>query len=488
MTTPALRRLTLALAMPALMALAPPGYAFQLPDCSALERWSASYVPDETVNIAPQLQVTSLLADSKAVQLFGQPVIEWSQKDILDLRQALGKCRKAARKDKARAQQLYVALKELDKARSGLMKVDQTRSNLTGQLDRLLKYRPSPRLARQMALSQDALEGKKLDLDAHGLRDMPNWIAGFQRAADILPEEEIQGYVSQLAKRQAEIEQQFEKLVNDYAAAKKELADAPVSAEGMQTLDRLQALPWLTQLTPQEQDEFRNAINRKRNQYAQAQRAITMQAQRQQQTAVAVPDMKTYLDQLLQGKEVEDVTIKGLVPGVPKQQAVQQVTSVWGFKEALTLNLSRAYGKGNVLTEFKSMDDEQVGQVNYTARFKAPLNNKRVLETLVDRFGDAEKSEQVPAGQRLTWRDGDRILQVLSANRVSNLYYGYVSRLGVALWTEDYEDYLKDVNQRCGELQNTNMNELSLSDKQYMAGHCALMGKTDRHPGLEATL
>jgi len=83
---------------------------------------------------------------------------------------------------------------------------------------------------------------------------------------------------------------------------------------------------------------------------------------------------------------------------------------------------------------------------------------------------------------------GDRILQVLSANRVSNIYYGYVSRLGVALWTEDYEDYLKNVNERCGDLQDTNMNELSLSDKQYMAGHCSLMGKTDRHPGLEAAL
>ena len=97
MTTPARRRLTLAIAMPALMTLAPTGHAFQLPDCSALERWSASYVPDETVSVAPQLQVTSLLADSKTVQLFGQPVIEWTQKDILDLRRALGNCRTAAR-------------------------------------------------------------------------------------------------------------------------------------------------------------------------------------------------------------------------------------------------------------------------------------------------------------------------------------------------------------------------------------------------------
>jgi hypothetical protein len=198
--------------------------------------------------------------------------------------------------------------------------------------------------------------------------------------------------------------------------------------------------------------------------------------------------MKAYLDEILVGDNVEDVTIKGLAPGVPEQRAIRHVRQRWGFKDSVTLSLRPAFGLQGSMTEFKSMDDGTVGEVDFTVRFKTSLDNKQALKTLTDRFGNPDKTESIPAGQRLTWHDGDRILQVVSANRVNQMYKGYKSRLAVALWTEEYEDYLEAVNDHCDELKEIPMNELSLAQKQYLAGHCSLLGNTHKMPGLEAAL
>jgi hypothetical protein len=417
------------------------------------------------------------------------------------LRRGIGVCRKQAgkRKDKQTADQLYVVQKAIDASRRQLTSMQQSSTNTAQTVERLIKYPPSERLGRQIALSIDALQGKQPDLAAHGLQRMPNWIAGLQQAADNLPANEIEKHVAALNARRLEMQGNSDKLANDFAAARQELAAAPLTPAGMRTLDHLQSLAWLKQLLPQDQDAFRNDINNKRQQYSQLQRRKQMAQQPQSQparsaggasgsAASTTTDLPTYFREVLVGGAVEDVSIRGLTPAVPAQQAVRHATKTWGLRETVSLALSPAYGLHGLMVEFKSMDDDTVGQIDYTTRFKSALDLNAAVDSLSKRFGNPDKTEDVPAGKRLTWRDGDRILQVIVANRVNHMYRGYQSRLGVALWSERYEDYLADINEKCAELSDTPMNELSLSQKQYMAGHCSLMGKTDKHAGLAAAL
>lgn len=505
MTTTTLRKLAPTLFILALAAFTSQAQAFQMPGCDALEQWASGYDPDQTVNLTPKVRVTSLLADETAEPLFGQSVLEWSAEDLATLRKGLNKCRKAAHKRKERdtSEHLYTALKAVDRARRPLRDYLRVKSGIARTVERLARYRPSPRLARQLALSQDALLGQGTNLSAHDLQQMPNWIPTFKQAPDYLTPAQIEGFVSALSAQQTEMEKGFGQAKKDFAAAKRELASAPLSADGMQTLDRLERQPWIKDLTPQEQDALRNEISRKRMQYAQTQLGGqqaqqlrpprprppgTAPSQKPHKAAAGSPDLKAYLDEILVGDNVEDVTIKGLAPGVPEQRAIRHAKQRWGFKDGVTLSLRPAFGLQGSMTEFKSMDDGTVGEIDFTTRFKTPLNSQQALDTLKTRFGAPDKTESIPAGQRLTWHDGDRILQVVSANRVNHLYSGYKSRLAVALWTEEYEDYLEAVNDHCDELKEIPMNELSLAQKQYLAGHCSLLGNTHKTPGLEAAL
>lgn len=495
-------RLLFPVTLPLLLVAAPVASAFELPDCTALQAWSAGYVPDESVSLAPKVKVTSLLKDEKTLPLFGQPVQAWSASDMGALRKALRQCRKAARNDKPAADRLYQALKAFDAARGQLNKAQQVRNQLNQTVERLVKYRPSPRLAGQLALSREVLQGSAPDLAAHGLQRMPDWIASFQKASDYLSASEIEGHAASLAAREQELKQQFQSRETDYAAAQKELNAAPLTAAGMQTVERLARLPWLKELTPQQQDAFRNDINRKRRAYAQAQQR--QQARQQpaqsasgtkaavvgtgygntQRQAAAAPDVKTHLDAILKGDEVEELSLNGLVPGMTEQQGIHRVLREWGFKETVSLSLKPAYGRKADLVEFRVMEDDAVGEIDFTLRFPSRLDNAQVLETLKTRFGDPDQAEQVATGQRLTWRDDERILQVVSSNRLDRLYRGYQSHLAFALWSEDYEEFVEQVNERCEELREKPTGQLSLADKMHMAKHCALgLGSTPA-PGL----
>jgi hypothetical protein len=79
---------------------------------------------------------------------------------------------------------------------------------------------------------------------------------------------------------------------------------------------------------------------------------------------------------------------------------------------------------------------------------------------------------------------------MVATNRVHNAvrYKGYLSRLALALWTEDYEDFLERQNQRCDEIREIPANQLSIADKTHMAKHCGYGMGGHKKPGLEAVL
>jgi hypothetical protein len=475
--------------------------ALTLPKCDAFEQWSSHFVPGDTFSLAPQLQITTLLRDELTVPLFGTAVTQWTDQDINGLRRGLQQCRREAgkRRDKAAADQLYQTLKAVDLARRALRDMQSARLGVQRTVERLVGYRASPRLARQIALSEDALQGKEPDLQAHGLRSMPDWIPNLRRAPDYLPSAEIDGYIQTLAEHRAALEAGFKAQAEAFEALQQELAGVPLSPAGLRTLQRLEQSPVLREATPQQIDAFRNDITRKRNQIHAAQR----QQQAQRTTASggsAAPggspaqanppaDIGTRLSQLLVGDDVDELAIRDLRPGIAKRQAEQHVQRRWGYSPTLSLGLSQAYGKAASMVQFKPMDDA-VGQIDFTQRFKVMLNSQGVLDVLQGRFGKPDEVQTIPGGHMATWRDGDQVLQMVATNRVHNVvrYKGYLSRLALALWSEDYEDFLEQQNRRCDEIREIPANQLSIAHKTYMAKHCGYGMGGHKKPGLEAVL
>jgi hypothetical protein len=61
---------------------------------------------------------------------------------------------------------------------------------------------------------------------------------------------------------------------------------------------------------------------------------------------------------------------------------------------------------------------------------------------------------------------GDRIA------RMERSYQGYHSPVEVALWRQDYGNYLAEAERHCADLRNRPMNELSVSDRQALLRGC----------------
>jgi len=86
----------------------------------------------------------------------------------------------------------------------------------------------------------------------------------------------------------------------------------------------------------------------------------------------------------------------------------------------------------------------------------------------------------------MTWRDGDRHLQVLVTSSLEVVWKGagYEGRLIAALWDRDYEEYLDEVNAQCADLRDKPRNEWSMNDSQFFAAQCPMMPGAVKTPGL----
>jgi hypothetical protein len=62
-------------------------------------------------------------------------------------------------------------------------------------------------------------------------------------------------------------------------------------------------------------------------------------------------------------------------------------------------------------------------------------------------------------------------------------YKGCNSQLTLALWTEDYEEYLADLNERCPEIWEKPQSEPSITDKLYLGQHCPPMPGSTKTAG-----
>lgn len=205
------------------------------------------------------------------------------------------------------------------------------------------------------------------------------------------------------------------------------------------------------------------------------------------------------LEILLQGDDLDDLTLRGLRPGMDRDDALAAVKGEWGFDARPSLDLKKTYGPGQGAARrlkeerrdggaliLEEMQDD-LGQVGFLEHYKAGLELDLVHDWLVQRFGRPQDTQPSDHGVVWTWRDGDRRLQVMADNQVDVIMYGadYRSKLGIALWNEDYEDYLVDATERCDRIRGMPRNEWSMDDAAFfMKVGCPLVGRQPLEAGL----
>ena len=499
-----------------LTSVLPASAAINQPDCDALASWADTFTPPKS-RTGPD-SVPAVFHDEAFASIFGKAVGALDEQDFRTLDEYMKVCqRQLYKQHRQKAKQInkvrrYVPavqreIQQASKDASPTKKVSPHQAQLEATVDRLEKYRPSQRLANQIALTRDVMQGKPADLQTHGLRRMPSWISQVERARASLSEAEMAPYIQRLAKREAELRAQFKKDAEAFTALQQELEAVPLTQAGLVKLRQLERSPVLGKATPQQVDGFRAEVQRKHVQI-RAEMRRQKQAQRSPQvTQVQRPAGRTdsrhasapqgsvapgsveYLGEVITGDGVEDASLLGLKPGVDHRQAIARVKKEHGLKQTLTLSMSQGYGRGGRMVEFTTMEDA-VGQIDYTDYFKAAIDPDGVQQALAERYGDPDEVQQVGGGRLMTWDDDGQLLQVLATNQVHNAvkYKGYRSRLSLALWNKDFSKHLAKINERCAEIWDKPGNELSMNDKRYAGQHCPLMPGTKKKAGIQSLL
>ena len=116
----------------------------------------------------------------------------------------------------------------------------------------------------------------------------------------------------------------------------------------------------------------------------------------------------------------------------------------------------------------------------------AKLDLSTVRYWLTQRFGKPDKENASASGVSLVWRDGAQRLQVGAGNQVDVMRrgVGYRSQLALALWSEDYEDHLEQVNERCDKIRKLPRSEMSIDQSMFFVSSCSLAAGHRIEPGL----
>jgi hypothetical protein len=457
------------------------------PECDRLETWAVGVNPDETILLAPKVEVSALLKDELTVPLFGSSALSWDANDLNTVRRALDQCRRAAskRKDKQASDQLYQAIKAFDRSRISLNQLQRVRTSVPHRVQRLIDYRSNPNLPAMLALAQDALKGEDIDLQSRGMQRPPTWLSSLQQAPEYLPPSEIDPLIARLAERQAALEEESREVKRELEDAKRQLSEVPISQQGLSTLDRLSRLPALEKLPPDEADAFRNAVQKKR--WA-IQSAMRQQQQQQAAARAAQPvPARSRIERLLIGDNLKNLSIQGLKCGMRYDQAKSLIEQNWRFKSGAggdvmkdfsptvrdLANYTEVERRDGGRFELETMNG-QIGHIKFIENYTGPMNSGDAHAWLKDRFGEPEKVQRDAAGALGLWVDGGTYLEVFSGNRVigPRSTLTYKSSIVIALWSQGYKDYPEEANKRCKKLRQKPVNALSTAERQAILFGC----------------
>ncbi len=462
------------------------------PDCGQLESWASGFADAEPISIAPKVQIPGQLADDKAVPLFGQPAGTWAATDFNRVRSMLNECRRAARKrrDRATSDRLYKAMKAVALAMRPMRDMEHTRARAERAVDNMVNYHKVPELPKVLTLGQRALHGEDVEAELRQLsigRSFTDHIRTLQQAHEYLPAEEIQALGAKLGAGRQQAAQARDHIREEFEAAKRELAAAPVNQAGLQTLQRLSQLPVLNQIPQQDAIAFQTAVMKKRRLIAYALRQ--QQAQVQARRAAQPVALKPRLETLFAGAGVEDVSIRDVRPGMAYGEAKQRMQHDWKFGTGAGGDiLTKMYGplgrdakrykeqerRDGGLFEFETMDDA-VGQVQFIEHYTGPLPLKVAHDWLIERFGKPQQQQSSPSELAMTWSDSGSHLKIRLANHTLLSWKSsrdFKSAMAVTIWNDDYTGFVAKANARCGALRNKPMSELSVQDRMDLLNGC----------------
>ena len=272
----------------------------------------------------------------------------------------------------------------------------------------------------------------------------------------------------------------------DIAAAKKELASVPNTNAGLRMLDRLEQSPTLQKMSREEATAFQQAIQKKRWAISRAQR---QHAARKAAVIAATPiSLEHRLNELLVGNEVEDLSIRGLRPGISYGTAKEAMARDWRFGSGAGGDVFKQFApKGRDLVyykdkyrrdggifEFETMKGT-VGRIKFIEHYMGPLKTDAISAWLFKRLGKPEKTQVSAVGPVMTWEEDGAYLQVTIRSHTIESYrslYKFRSSIVITMWSRAYKRYLAEAEERCEKLRHKPIRELTIADKEALLGGC----------------
>lgn len=462
------------------------------PDCTTLQDWAAGLAPDETFNPNPYLELNTLFRDGQLVPLFGQGILGWDREDFNAVMGWLNECRTAANKarDKATGQNLYAAIKTMKAGLRPLKQYWGQRKRVEQDVENMIKQNDFAELPQLLALAQQALRGE--DVNA-GVKALPpryqgqgRQAAGLGAARDYFTEAELAGMIERLETRRTEAGTTVAARNERHESLLREIAAVPLDRSGLNQLNRIAYQAPVGEMTREEVDSYNTAFQTKRT--AINAKIRSEQAAAKQASATLPAPVQEQLAAVLTGDPIDELSLRGLHPGLDYAKAKAMARSEWGYSEATGGDLLKQFtttGKqlaryteeerrdGGML-EFATMSG-RVGEIVFTEHYTGPMDVAALRKALIEQFGSPQKTGREDGAALMQWQQGDSYLKVLAGDRIARMersYKGYRSSVEVTLWSQDYSDYLAEAEHHCAELRNKPMSELSVNDRQALLMGC----------------
>jgi peptidoglycan hydrolase-like protein with peptidoglycan-binding domain len=492
--------------VPAPLPSVEPG-TFTIPGCDVLRGWVGRLKRGEMFQVTPKVEVTSLLRPELTAPLFGLPAARWSHDQYWSVNKKLIACRNAAGKqDRATFNQFHQAAKVVGKAGGAMRRVDRYRKVAAKEVEEILGHKASPALPKIVEAAQMALRGEDAAAFIQPERDkyprLAYVIDGAKQLAgysDYLTESDRAQLIERLEAGKAEVVARSGAIEKELAEARAAIAAAPATLAGMRSLQKLNDAPVLAKIGMAEADAFRAEVQQRQKEIRTEMRRQEAVAEAKAKAEASRPiDLEPRLTQLFRGDDLEDMSFGGLTVGMPEKQAVSIMKNRWKYRyEAGGINndfvatrpiypqLKKERRNGGKL-HLSVMDDDKVGQIRLVERYKAMVVTTQPQAWLQKRLGSPDEVSAAHGGRLLTWEDGDLRLQVIATNQTDVIWRGagYESELAISIWSEDYEDYLDDLGERCHKLLEEKRGRGSMSEAMWFATHCNLAGGAKDHTGI----
>lgn len=210
-------------------------------------------------------------------------------------------------------------------------------------------------------------------------------------------------------------------------------------------------------------------------------------------------DVSGRLDALFQGSGVGRARLGKVAPGMSTEEAIQLAGDLWGYRKTPNMDMDLVLAPPReVLQGFKAQRrdggrltlremGDRVGQLEFFEQYQAKMELDSVRRQLVDKYGAPDSEQRIDHGVVWSWTTRDRRLEVEVKNQADVIMHaaGFRSRLGMALWNEDYEDYLEEASERCHEIRRKPRSERSMDDASFfMKHHCPVVSDSRLEPGL----